>query len=197
MSLQKRDELVEHIIATQPSLRGFMRDLPTDISIGSWDLISYSFQRGFEAIWDLARADHSGLLLSPLLSLWRQSVELALKSAILEIAGNIENKPGHDLQKLFEQLCKISADGGLCNDDDLTRDVAAMIDLAQSFDPFADRFRYPSGKKGEPYEGLDVDLDELFQSHWIIVTWCEGTVVELREKFGIGSPQPFLRCESE
>jgi hypothetical protein len=31
-------------------------------------------------------------------------------------------------------------------------------------------------------------LDKLFQVHWIIVTYCEGTVVELREQFGIGSP---------
>lgn len=183
MSLEHREALVEHIVEAQPSLRGFVRDVPTDLTAGSWDLVSYSFERGFEAMWDLARVDHSGLLLRPLLLLWRQSVELAIKSAVLEIAGRINGKPGHNLQRLFEQLLKARAAAGCCDDDDLTRDVQAMIALVQSFDPFADRFRYPGEKGGKPYEGIDVDLDELFQAHWIIVTWCEGSVIELKGDF--------------
>jgi hypothetical protein len=54
-------------------------------------------------------------------------------------------------------------------------------DGVQSFDPFADRFRYPSTKDGKPFEGIAADLDELFQAHWIIVTWCEGAAIEVRE----------------
>jgi hypothetical protein len=183
MSLEHREALVHHIVEMQPSLRGFVRDLPTDLTAGSWDLVSYSFQRGFEAMWDSARADHSGLLLRTLLAIWRQSVELAIKSAILEIAGHIDGRPGHNLQSLFEQLLEIRAAAGCSDDDDLAREVQAMIALVQSFDPFADRFRYPAEKCGASYEGIDVDLDELFQAHWIIVTWCEGAVVELKGEF--------------
>jgi len=188
MSLEKRDILVGHIVERQPALRKFLSKSEGCIIQGSWDLVSFSFQEGFEAMWDLARASNSGLLTMPLLSLWRQSIELALKSAIIEIVGSIENNPTHNLQKLFMMLKKVSTEKGLNQNDDLTRNVEAMIKEVQSFDRYADRFRYPTGRKNTPYEGIKVDLDDLFQAHWIIVTWCEGTVVELREEFGIGTP---------
>jgi hypothetical protein len=180
MSLQHREALVEQVVQNQPKLGAFVRDLSTDLTAGSWDLVSYSFERGFEALWDLARADHSGLLERPLLALWRQSIELAIKSAILEISGQIDGKPGHDLQVLFDQLLKIRRAAGCPDDDDLARDVTSMITLVQSFDPFSDRFRYPAGREGKPYVGIAVDLDELFQAHWIITTWCEGASMELK-----------------
>jgi hypothetical protein len=180
MSHQRRDALVEEIVQAQPMLRAFVRDLSTDLTAGSWDLVSYSFQRGFEELWDLARVDHSGLLERPLLSLWRQSVELAIKAAILELAGAIRGNPRHDLEALFKQLLDIRAEEGCCDDDDLARNVQAMIAQVQSFDPYADRFRYPVSRGGKPYVGVAVDLDELFQAHWIITTWCEGAVMELR-----------------
>ena len=56
-----------------------------------------------------------------------------------------------------------------------------MVALVQAFDPSADRFRYPNSRSGQPFEGIDVELDELFQAHWIIVTWCEGAVIEVSE----------------
>lgn len=184
MSVERREQLVDHIADTQPRLAGFVRVLPSDMIAGSWDMLSYSYQRGFEAMWDKAVADHSGLLLRPLLSLWRQSVELALKASITEIAGGLDRKLGHDLRKLFTQLLSARAALGHTDDDDLARDVTAMIDLVQSFDPFADRFRYPAAKDGKVFEGIDVDLDELFQAHWIIVTWCEGAAIEVRDARG-------------
>jgi hypothetical protein len=182
MSLERREALVEEIVAKQPPLGSFVRDLSTDLAANSWDLVSYSFQRGFEAMWDLARVDHSGLLLRPLLSLWRQSVELAIKSAIVEIAGHVEGKPSHNLQTLFAQLLRVCASGDCGDDDGLTRDVQSIIARVQSFDPFADRFRYPLTYGGSPRAGIAVDFDELFQAHWIVTTWCEGTVIEFRER---------------
>lgn len=180
MSYQRRDALVAEIVQLQATLRPFVRDLSNDLMAGSWDLVSYSFERGFEALWDLARADSSGLLERPLLSLWRQSVELAIKSAILDLVGEIRGKPGHDLDKLFQQLLDIRADEGRVDDDDLARNVRSMITQVQAFDPFADRFRYPADRAGRPYVGVAVDLDELFKAHWIITTWCEGAVMEMR-----------------
>ena len=133
MSLERREQLVEHIVETQPELRAFVRNLPRDHDMiaGSWDLLSYSFQRGFEALWDQAQADHSGLLLSPLLFLWRHSVELALKASIMDIAGEI--RPGHDLNALFAQLLGALATHGIGDDDELTGNVREMISLVQSF----------------------------------------------------------------
>ena len=66
------------------------------------------------------------------------------------------------------------------DDDDLANNVRSMMAQVQSFDPFADRFRYPADRAGKPYVGVAVDLDELFQAHWIITTWCEGAVMEMR-----------------
>ena len=50
MSYQRRDALVEEIVQLQPTLRRAVRDLSTDLMAGSWDLVSYSFERGFEAL---------------------------------------------------------------------------------------------------------------------------------------------------
>lgn len=61
-----------------------------------------------------------------------------------------------------------------------TRSSSPLIAHVQSFDPSADRFRYPADRSGARYVGLSVDLDALFQAHWIITTWCEGAVLELR-----------------
>lgn len=55
-----------------------------------------------------------------------------------------------------------------------------MIDQFQEFDHFADRFRYPTDRGEKPYGGIAIDLDELFQAHWIVITWCEGAVMEMR-----------------
>ena len=142
--------------------------------------MSYSFERGFETLWDLACVDSSGLLERPLLSLWRQSVELAIKSAILDLTGEIRGKPGNDLDQLFQQLLDIRAEEGCVDDDDLAHDVRWIIAQVQAFDPFADRFRYPSDRGGKPYVGVAVDLDELFRAHWIVTTWCGGAVMEMR-----------------
>jgi hypothetical protein len=56
MSIQKREALVKNILDRQSSLGGFVKEMPPNSSVmaGSWDLVSLSFQQGFEAMWDLA-----------------------------------------------------------------------------------------------------------------------------------------------
>jgi hypothetical protein len=190
MESNKQELLVDEIMQNQPSLAKFLvDDHHVSLMSGSWDLYSYSFQKGFEAMWDLAATDQSGLLERPLLNLWRHSIELALKSTIREITEGSKEETVHNLNNLFQRLHDLAQEAGLDLSDDLTRDVKEMIGTAQSFDPRADRFRYPANAKGKTYQGINVDLDKLFQSHWIIVTWCEGVVVELREEFGVGHPE--------
>jgi len=182
MSADLREKLIQEAVDTQPRLREFIRNVAPlhDLIAVSWDALSYSFQRGFETLWDHARADHTGLLMRPVLLLWRQSVELALKAAIHEISG-VESKRGHHLVKLFADLQEVRSALGFGDDDDLTSSVYKMIASVQKVDPFADRFRYYSSKRGTPFEGVDADLDKLFQAHWIIVTYCEGAVLEVEE----------------
>jgi HEPN domain-containing protein len=181
MSAERRDQLIDQVVETQPELRAFVQQYPSDMTAGSWNLVSYSFQRGFEAMWDLAQTDSSGLLLRPLLLLWRQSVELAIKAAITEIAGRFEPSLGHKLDKLFAQLRKERVALGYSDDDEYTSRVVGMVALVQDFDPYADRFRYPTMRDGRPFEGIEADLDELLQAHFLIVTWCEGAVAEISE----------------
>lgn len=105
-----------------------------------------------------------------------------IQSAIFALVDRIDGKPGHNIHLLFNQFLAIRADEGWHDDDELAQNVQAMIALVQSVDPFADRFRYPTDKGGKPYLGVAVDLDELFQAHWIITTWCEGAVMEMRRE---------------
>jgi len=179
MSIERRAQLAERIAEDQPALGAFVRKAPADMTAGSWDFLSYSFQRGFEAMWDQSAVDRSGLLLRPLLLLWRQSVELAIKATIMEMVGEIRIKASHDIQKLFEHLVAIISASSPYAEDDYTDKVRQMIILVQSFDPFADRFRYPTNGGGVAFDGVEADLDELYMAHWIITTWCEGAVLEV------------------
>ena len=190
MSLQHREKLISQIEEKQPAMGGLLSDRSGSLMRGSWDLKSWSFQLGFEAMWDLAKANHNGLLNGPMLSIWRQSIELTFKSCIRSIEEDPRKtvKLGHDLNKLFQRLLKLSRDAGLCHND-LDLKVEALINEVQSFDPYADRFRYPADRKDTLYEGVGVDLDKVFQAHFLIVGWCEGTVAELVAEFGIG-PDP-------
>lgn len=181
MSMERRDRLVEHILETQPVLTAFVRRRSHDLGEGSWDLLSYSFQRGFETLWDSASADQSELLLRPLLVLWRQSVELAIKAAIIDIAGTILARPGHNLTKLFDQLLAARRELGYDDNDEYTEQVKGLIGEVQAVDPYADRFRYPASKDGTPFAGIDVEYDALFQAYWMITVWCEGAALEVEE----------------
>ncbi|WP_028233814.1 hypothetical protein, partial [Pseudochrobactrum sp. AO18b] len=99
----EREYLSKQMNEARPVFNVFVKETPSDITSGSWDLVSYSYQLGFEAMWDAARLNPSGLLTRPLLMLWRQSIELALKSAIIAVAGTNcpALKHGHKLPKLF------------------------------------------------------------------------------------------------
>ena len=69
---------------------------------------AYSFERGFEELWDAAyRSLPNTILLSPLLMLWRQSIELHIKSAIYYTSEKPKNITGHDLESLFSELIDI------------------------------------------------------------------------------------------
>lgn len=80
------------------------------------------------------------------------------------IDGKIDIKSGHDVESLFDQSLKIRSRWGCRDDNDLARNVKSALALVQPFDPFADRFRYPTDKGGKTYVGIALDLDELFKA---------------------------------
>lgn len=113
MTYKHREALIDKIVDQQPSLQGFVRKASGDMRSGSWDLVSYSFRRGFETMWDLARADLTGQLHLPLLSLWRQGLELAIKSTILESAGTISGKSRPQSSASLSAVARYSCGGRL------------------------------------------------------------------------------------
>jgi hypothetical protein len=183
MSFERRAQLDEEIALEQPSVSPFIRPASSSLISGSWEFLSYSFERGFETMWDQAQRDGGGLLIHPLLMLWRQSVELAIKSAIYQLSGGPPANLSHNLTKMFERLLAARLELGWNDDDNYTQKVINTVAYVQSFDPFADRFRYPTDRTGQSYEGVHVDLDELYKSHFIITTWCWGAELEYEARY--------------
>ena len=186
MSILKRRAIFEQILLeqemeTRPSIQDFIRSghSKRQLMLGPWESISDEFELAFIELWDLAWADNKKELDSPLLFLWRHSVELAIKSAISYLDRGLNKKLGHDIVKLFGSLVELTTNLGLCCDDDHTRNVEAMIKEFYLIDPKADRFRYPESTQGSLYNDIKLDLEKLFKSHSLILGWCDGVQVEV------------------
>ncbi len=186
MSIERRTELLEALDSGPRHLQRIVSER-TSLIEGNWDLAAYAYQLGFEALWDHAIDRTNGqdaercsaLVVLPLLMLWRQSVELSIKSAIEGTTGR--QPPGtHDLVELFDLLLNARhARGDLePDDDDHTAEVKVLIAKFQSLDARADRWRYPTKKGGRAHVGVTVDLNRLFQAHALITGWCDGASVE-------------------
>ena len=139
--------------------------------------MSYEFKEAFEELWGIARLGRT--MDNPLLFLWRHSVELSIKSALSYVARGLPKKLDHNIVNLFDELVKATEEAGLSCDDNLTREVADLIKEFASFDPYADRYRYPTSRDGEPRDGLAIDLEKLFKAHSLIFCWCHGVHVEI------------------
>ena len=186
MSISKRREIFEQVLLEQemearPSIQGFVKKSSSNKRrmFGPWENMSDEFELAFIELWDLAFADSKKKLDSPLLFLWRHSVELAIKSAINYLDRGLNVKLNHNIVKLFEKLIELTEKFGLCCDDDHTRNVGSMIKEFYSIDPHADRFRYPESKRGLPHDCVELNLEKLFKSHMLILGWCGGIQVEV------------------
>jgi hypothetical protein len=99
-------------------------------------------------------------------------------ASIIEISGKIKDKPGHNLIKLFEQLRVLVIESRRSANDQYTETLHQMIKYAQSIDPFSDRFRYPKSKEGKVFDNMEVDLDEIYKAHALIVCWRESAAMK-------------------
>lgn len=187
MSIERRTQLLEALETAAPHLRRIVKP-KARIMDGNWDLAAFAYQQAFEAMWDHAIARTAGadarhsssLIVHPLLMLWRQSVELSIKAATEATTGQ-QPDGVHDLAKLFTRLLEARQERNDLerDDDDLTTQVARLIAEFQALDVAADRWRYPTDRKGRPYRGDAVDLDQLFQAHAMITGWCDAAGVEV------------------
>lgn len=174
MSQDRRFKLIEDIEESIRPVTGLAVEIDPSsyLGRGNWDLLAWDYQTAFDALWDYAVANGGGVTL-PLLMLCRQSIELNLKSAIGETT---KEEPGgrHSLVRLFDTLRRTrKAAGYFQSDDDAETDrVRDTLVAFENLDKSADRFRYPMDKKrGQIYEGMSVDLERLYQAHWVITAW--------------------------
>jgi len=145
----------------------------------TWEYVAYSYNRAFE---ELARKafemrHRGGNLSSPLFFLVRHSVELALKSTILEYAESDEVSPkldSHDLVSLWEQLERYMERSGSPATDHWRRMVRTLITDIQAADPRGDGFRYPTDIKGNPFELTHIELEGLIRAHNSIISYLDG-----------------------
>jgi hypothetical protein len=145
----------------------------------TWEYVAFTYSLAFD---ELARKayeprHHVGNLSIPLFFLARHSIELALKSTILEYAGTddiIPKTDGHDLVFLWGQLSGCMERWGCPATDDWGAIVAKQIADIQDVDPKGDRFRYPTDIKGKRFELTDVELEGLIRAHNSITTYLDA-----------------------
>ena len=183
MSLEYRNQLIDQAVSAQPRISNFLENDSSEIlqMLGDWDLKAVEFSKAFEILWDHAKLESAGLLLQPLLMIWRQSVELSIKAALFEIAGYLDPILGHNIEVLFDRLSLALVELGYVQDDAYTQGVRAMISDVQALDRSADRFRYPASKNGKVFERVEADLDKLFQAHFLITIYCSAASDDVNE----------------
>src|SRR5947209_14041492 len=134
MTLEYRQRLIEEEISfLQPGLASFVMSRSDDLGGDqSWSYYAYSFSRAFQILWDAA-AQHRGhsLLWPPLLLVCRQSVELALKAGLVELADPMEYRPPthHRLEDLWRELLSALKQAGFSTDDDFAASVAEVVSI--------------------------------------------------------------------
>lgn len=184
MSVEKRTELIDLLVEERPELRKLITNQPNSMLAGNWDLLAYSYQQSFEALWDHAFRQTSGLAQLPLMMLCRQSIELTIKAAI-QATTQAQPPNGHGLTVLFDRLLAVREESGRFDqeNDEYTRDIRQAVIAFQAIDARADRFRYPADLNGKAYPGFDVDLEQLLQIHWLITTWCDCASTEAEQYY--------------
>jgi hypothetical protein len=158
----------------------------------TWEYVAFAYSLAFD---ELARkAFEPGHRVSnlsiPLFFLARHSIELELKSAILEYAGTDNLAPkvdGHDLLLLWNQLSAYMERWGNPPTDDWGAIVAKQIADIQDVDPRGDRFRYPTDIKGKRFELTHVELEGLIRAHNSITTYLDACASMHSEDYRNGS----------
>lgn len=136
----------------------------------TWAYVSYTHSRAFEALARNAFEDgiRGGNLGNPLFFLARHSIELELKSAIVEYTETdaiLPDLAGHNLVILWDQLCGYMERWGVPATGEWGVNVAKIIADIHEADPRGDRFRYPLDIKGKPFEPTRVEIEGLIRAH--------------------------------
>jgi hypothetical protein len=165
------------------------KDSGINTYVSTWEYVSYSYGRAFNElarkVFEEGRRE-GGNLWMPLFFLARHSIELDLKSTIVEYANTDYLKPdltGHNLLRLWDQLAGYMGRWGVPADDDWGRLVRQLILDIQEVDPRADRFRYPIDFRGKPFQPKWVEIEGLIRAHNSITMYLDGSATMHAEDF--------------
>jgi hypothetical protein len=129
---------------------------------------------------------------APLFYLCRHSVELSIKGAIntyaqtLGVAGMIA---GHSLADLWAEFLRLLQKAGFNIDDEWTVYCGKLVSHLDEVDPDGERFRYPSSRRGTPFEFTRVEVRHLAVAHWHIGMMCDACE-EMLSELGPNAPEP-------
>ena len=153
-----------------------------------WHYFAYAYDRAFGILWDTAFAETKlcgrSPLLSPLLFLCRQSIELWLKAALDAFDPSEPPPEGHDFEHLWQKLLAALDDAGQPTEDSFTASVRLALETIGVHDARGDRFRYPTARDASPYPETAADLERLFKAHYRITTYCEAVHTMVEEFVG-------------
>lgn len=161
---------------------------PVNIS-ASWQLYARGYWRAAEFLlnclispsqgWTIRKmAQEPSILVYPIVFCFRQSLELIIKSLLLE-TGRLLDEPEvtrkeHSLTKLWASLRQMIAD--LWGEGPELRQIETLIETISRLDPDSERFRYPVRKDGAlPERETDyVNLSALSQAFSEVFPMLEG-----------------------
>lgn len=144
-----------------------------------WDYYAVGYACAFDALVAYATEREPGAeyLRLPLFYLCRHSVELHLKSLILELEGSDETAwtEEHSLDKLWKRLIASLASAHMPVDDDFSRECGKIINHMHEFDRDGSAFRYPCTREGRDFPYTRVEIEKLKNNYRMIKAFCAGT----------------------
>lgn len=129
-----------------------------------WGLFAYSFKKSADTIYEKFKKERSDVYWFPALFLYRQWIELALKSLWNEIQsldGSLGDVPRiHNLSEIWKRIrAWFDARGIIAPDDDHTPSAERVFSELDAIDPDSTAFRYPPTKLPHP-DIINIRLDE-------------------------------------
>lgn len=169
---------IEHI----PSrVKRFLRQAPdTGGYEQTWEYFVGSYGGAFDLLAESTLPNwQSGQLAPPIFFLCRHSIELSIKSAIVEYASSVGQEPnigGHSLLQLWSELGRQIQAAGYDFPDEWGEYCGKLVDHLHNVDPDGERFRFPVSRRGAAFRTTEYELRELAVAHWHIGMYCDGCI---------------------
>jgi hypothetical protein len=146
----------------------------------SFAFYAYGYTRAFEEMVSVALQRWPGgdYMRMPLFFLARHSLELHLKGTIRVFSEVDEVKfSDHGLAKLWTRLLAVINNNGYDTDDEYADYCGQLVNHIHEYDPSGET-------SGIEFEYTRVELEGLVRAHFHITSYCEGSILMLKERWG-------------